>query len=47
MEGTGADAVAVFTLTAVKPGQATLAFDYIVKGASAPSRSASYPLTIQ
>ena len=47
MDGAGADAVAVFTMTAVKPGQATLAFDYMVAGASAPSRSATYPLTVQ
>lgn len=46
-DGAGADAVEVFTLTAVKPGQSELTFDLTKAGDAAPLRSASYPVTVQ
>jgi copper homeostasis protein (lipoprotein) len=46
-EAAGAGSVQVFRLKAVKPGEASVTFDYTLGQATTPGRSVSYPITVQ
>jgi copper homeostasis protein (lipoprotein) len=46
-EAVGAGSVQVIRLKAVKPGTASVTFDYTLGQATTPGRSVSYPITVQ
>jgi len=46
-EAAGAGSVQLFRLKAAKAGEATVTFDYTLGKATTPSKSVSYPITVQ